>query len=58
LLAVPCSRLKTKGDRTLEVLAPKLWNSLPLNLRSVDCLDTFKKQLRTIFSNLPLGSTS
>ncbi|KAF7666633.1 hypothetical protein LDENG_00096920, partial [Lucifuga dentata] len=42
--AVPRSRLKTKGDRAFEVLAPKLWNSLPLSLRSVDLFDIIKKQ--------------
>ena len=47
LLVVPRSRLKTKGDCAFEVVAPKLWNSLPLNLRSVDTVDTFKKQLKT-----------
>ena len=35
-LAVPKSRLKTYGDRTFSVAAPKLWNELPLDLRSLD----------------------
>ncbi len=48
LLVVPRSRLKTKGDCAFEVVAPKLWNALPLNLRSVDSVDIFKKQKRTL----------
>lgn len=41
LLAVPRSRFKTKGD--CKILAIKL---LPLDLRSVDTFDTFKKKLK------------
>ncbi len=49
LLVVPRSRLKNKGDCAfvLFVVAPKLWNSLPLDLRTFDTVDTFKKQLKT-----------
>ena len=35
-LAVPKSRLKTYGDKAFSVAAPKLWNELPLDLRSLD----------------------
>ena len=35
LLFVPRTRLKTKGDCAFEVVAPKLWNSLPLKLRTL-----------------------
>ena len=47
LLAVPKSRLKTYGDRAFSVAAPKLWNELPLNLRSLDTINLFKKHLKT-----------
>ncbi len=46
LLVVPRSRLKTKGDCAFEVVVPKLWNALPRELRSVDLVDIFKKQLK------------
>lgn len=46
LLAVPHTRLKTKGDRAFVSVAPRLWNSLPLSLRSVDSVMSFKKQLK------------
>ncbi|KAF7662252.1 hypothetical protein LDENG_00240210 [Lucifuga dentata] len=36
-LAVPRSRLKTKGDRAFAVVALQLWNSLPLSLKEADC---------------------
>ncbi|KAF7647787.1 hypothetical protein LDENG_00166430 [Lucifuga dentata] len=39
LLSVPHSRLKTKGDHAFEVMTPKLWNSLPLDLKAVDTVD-------------------
>ena len=35
-LVVPKSRLKTYGDKAFSVAAPKLWNELPLDLRSLD----------------------
>ncbi|KAF7654698.1 hypothetical protein LDENG_00065990, partial [Lucifuga dentata] len=47
LLSVPHSRLKSKADCAFEVIAPKLWNSLPLDLRAVDTVDIFKKKLKT-----------
>ncbi len=47
LLHVPRLRLKTKGDRAFSVAAPRLWNSLPLHIRSCDSLDCFKSVLKT-----------
>ena len=48
-LNVPQCRLKTKGDRSFAVAAPKLWNSLPLHIRASETLDTFKSSLKTHF---------
>ena len=39
--------LKTYGSRALSVCAPRLWNSLPLEMRKCDSIDTFKKKLKT-----------
>ncbi|KAF7652012.1 hypothetical protein LDENG_00102600 [Lucifuga dentata] len=36
-----------KGDCAFQVVAPKLWNSLPLDIRTVDTVDAFKKKLKT-----------
>ncbi|KAF7654290.1 hypothetical protein LDENG_00071890, partial [Lucifuga dentata] len=47
LLFVPRSRLKTTGDCVFQVVAPKLWNSVPLEIRTVDTVDAFKKKLKT-----------
>ncbi len=52
LLSVPRSRCKTKGDRAFSVMAPKLWNSLPLNIRASPSLDAFKSSLKTYLYSL------
>ncbi|KAF7646260.1 hypothetical protein LDENG_00190890 [Lucifuga dentata] len=54
LLSVPQSRLKTKGNAFV-AMAPKLWNSLPSNLRSLDSVDSFKKQLKIHLFRLAFG---
>jgi hypothetical protein len=46
-LCVPKSKLKNYGDRAFAVAAPKLWNSLPGDLRSSSSLDSFKAALKT-----------
>ena len=52
LLAVPKTRLKTRGDRAFSVLAPKLWNQLPLQIRMAPTLNVFKSCLKTHFNCL------
>ena len=47
LLVVPKSRLVSSGDRAFSVMAPKLWNSLPLCVRSSDSVESFKRDLKT-----------
>ena len=39
--------MKTYGDKAFSVCAPKLWNSLPLDLRKSPSLTSFKKGLKT-----------
>ena len=39
--------MKTYGDKAFSVCAPKLWNSLPLDLRKSPSLTGFKKGLKT-----------
>ena len=48
LLTEKKSRLKLYGDRAFSVAAPKLWNSLPLELRQCDSTDCFKAKLKTV----------
>ena len=47
LLATPKARLKTHGERAFAVAAPRLWNSIPLELRSSSSIDMFKPHLKT-----------
>ncbi len=46
LLVVPRIAKSTKGGRTFSYLAPKLWNSLPDNVRGSDTLSLFKSRLK------------
>ena len=47
LLAVPTSNRRKLGDRAFSVSAPTLWNSLPLAIRQLPTLDSFKSALKT-----------
>ena len=47
MLEQPRSFTKTYGDKAFSVCAPKLWNSLPLDLRKSASLTGFKKELKT-----------
>ena len=45
LLSTPGTSLKTYGDRAFSAAGPRLWNELPLSLRSSNTLTVFKKRL-------------
>ena len=47
LSAPPVKGKKALGDRSFMLAAPKLWNELPRDLRLVDNISSFKKQLKT-----------
>ena len=47
LLVVPRTVQKTYGDRAFSVIAPRLWNGLPLDIRICDEVDAFKSKLKT-----------
>ncbi|KAF7658228.1 hypothetical protein LDENG_00016030 [Lucifuga dentata] len=47
LLTIPRTKLKTKGDCAFAVVAPRLWNSLPNNIRLAETVDSFKRLLKT-----------
>ncbi len=57
LLSVPKARLISKGDRAFAVRAPKLWNSLPLDLRKATSVSSFKSLLKTHFYRLAFPSS-
>ncbi len=47
LLTVPRYLCKTEGGRAFSAAAPKLWNSLPVNVRLAPSLDSFKSVLKS-----------
>uniref|UniRef100_A0A669CTZ7 Reverse transcriptase domain-containing protein n=1 Tax=Oreochromis niloticus TaxID=8128 RepID=A0A669CTZ7_ORENI len=56
LLSVPKSRLKLRGDRAFSIVAPKLWNNLPLHIRRSTSVLVFKSRLKTHFYSLAFDS--
>ena len=51
-LFIPRTNLVTYGDRSFAFAAPKVWNSLPEELRQSSNLDTFKRKLKTYLFSL------
>jgi len=45
-LSQPRSRFKSRGDCAFAVVGPRLWNSLPVSLRSLSSLYEFKLKLK------------
>ena len=50
LLSIPRTRTRT-ADNAFQVSGPRLWNSLPTNMRQAKSLDIFKGQLKTHLFN-------
>ena len=46
-LLPPKVNLKTFGERSFSFCAPKVWNTLPKDLREIPSLDHFKRRLKT-----------
>ena len=46
LLEIVKIRLVTEGDRAFSVIGPKLWNVLPVVVKSCDTVDTLKLKLK------------
>ena len=47
LLKVPPTNPVSNGDLALSVAAPKLWNSVPYEIRTAENLNLFKSKLKT-----------
>ena len=48
LLGQPRTKtLVTLGDRSFELAAPTLWNSLPAEIRKASSVEVFKRMLKT-----------
>ena len=45
--AIEPYNLKTYGFRAFSVIAPRLWNDLPMAIRSIDNINIFKSKLKT-----------
>ena len=53
LLKHPSWKMKKSfGDRSFSVAAPTLWNALPVSLRSIKYISTFKSNLKTYLFKL------
>ena len=53
LLELPSTKTRpTLGDHAFQSAAPYLWNALPLTIRNMKTLDTFKTAVKTHFFNL------
>jgi hypothetical protein len=46
--SAPKSTTKTYVDKAFSVAAPRLWNALPQDMRSIESLDIFKSKLETV----------
>ena len=44
---MPAAQSKTLGDRAFMVAAPRLWNSLPKELRAITNVNSFKAHIKT-----------
>ena len=52
LLQEPRTNFATGGDRAFEKVAPKLWNTLPMDIRCATLVGIFKCKLKTyLFTN-------
>ena len=49
LLKEPSYRTSSYGKRAFSVIAPRLWNSLPMEIRSSPSVASFKRSLKTHF---------
>ena len=49
LLNVSPYNLKSYGGRAFSVVAPKLWNNLPLDIKLSPNVNMFKSKLKTLF---------
>ena len=57
LLVEPRTKCKTRGDRAFSVAGPRLWNTLPLHIRTAPTLECFKSRLKTHFYSLAFNTS-
>ena len=54
---VPRNKNKTFGDRSFSFCGPYEWNNLPNELKCIENYTTFKKCLKTYYSNQPTNAS-
>ena len=52
LLKVPNRPNFSKSEGAFSYVGPKMWNELPIYIRSLDNIDAFKKALKTFYYNI------
>jgi len=52
LLVVPHARRKLRGERAFVVTGPRLWNTLPLEIRMAPSMSVFRSLLKTYLFSL------
>ena len=52
LLVIPRTYTIRYGERAFCAVAPRLWNGLPLDIRSINSLELFKKKLKAFLFTL------
>ena len=58
LLIQPTCKTKTYGDRAFSVCGPKIWNTVPLEIRQSSTVVLFKKKLKTFLFTRVIESNS
>ena len=56
MLFVPRTRLVSYVDRAFSCIAPRLWNSLPEDLREIQNISFFQQRLKTYLFTLAFTS--
>ena len=56
LLSVPKIKTKSYGSRSFCYAAPCLWNSIPLEIRTLETYEEFKTKLKTYLFDHELGN--
>lgn len=51
------SRLKSRGDRAFALVAPNLWNKLPIAIHASDSVLSFKFRLKSHLFNIAFPSS-
>ena len=54
LLIILNSKMKLFGDRAFSIAGPRLWNSLPMDIRKADSVQQFKSLLKTYLFKLDM----